>query len=113
MDRQTLLILMEGGYIYLGMGRFQEAREGFEGVAGLAPENEIPLVAIGTSLFAQLKFDQAIRAYRKAVAVKKDSSFAHAYLGEALFFRGRNDEAVQELEKASSLDPGGTAGDFA
>lgn len=112
-DRQDLVILMEGGYIYLGMGRFQEAREVFEGVAVLSPKSEIPHVAIGTTYFAQMKYDQAMRAYRKALALNQVSPFARAYLGEALFFRGKGTEAVRELEKASGLDPKGNAGDFA
>lgn len=113
LDRQDLIVIMEAGYIYLGMGRFPEARDVFEGASVLSPESEIPLVAIGTTYFAQQKFDPAIKAYQRALALRGDSPFAHAYLGEALFFRGRKDEARKELERAASLDPDGTAGGFA
>lgn len=112
-DRQDLVILMEGGYIYLGMGRLKEAREVFEGVAVMAPRNEIPWVAMGTVHFAQMRYDQAVRSYRQAIRLKPESPFARAYLGEALFFKGREGEAVRELEKAVTLDPSGTAGEFA
>ena len=112
-DRQDLIILMETGYIYLGMGSFTEALEVFEGVSLLAPESEIPWVAIGTVYFARMQYDKALRSYQKALALKSDSSFARAYLGEALFFKGKKREALSELEKASMLDPAGTAGDFA
>lgn len=104
---------MEGGYVYLRMGRFEEAREVFEGVSILAPESEIPLVAMGSVFFAQLKYDQAIRCYKKALGLKSDSAFARAYLGESLLFKGKTDEAVKELEKASMLDSEGKSGDFA
>lgn len=104
---------MEAGYLYLGMGRYQDARDVFEGVGVLAPWSELPHVALGSTLFAQRKFDQAIQVYRKALGMKKDSPFARAYLGEALFFRGRRDEAVRELEKAAMFDPTGKSGDFA
>ncbi len=112
-DRQELVLLMEAGYVYMGMGRFHEAKEVFEGVTVLQPESEIPWVAIGTVHFAMRQYDQAIRHYKRALQMKADSPFARAYLGEALFFRGRKEEALAELEKASLLDPSGTSGEFA
>lgn len=112
-SRDDLIVLMEGGYIYLRTGRFEEAREVFEGVAVLAPESDVPLVAMGSVYFAQFKFDQAIRVYKKALTLRPDSAFARAYLGESLFFNGKKETAIKELEKASGLDPQGKSGDFA
>lgn len=111
--RESLVILLEGGYIYLRMGKFEEAREVFEGISALTPESEVPLVALGSVFFAQMKYDQAIRWYKKALAIKEDSAFAHAYLGETLLFKGKAVEARKELEKASELDPKGHSGNFA
>ena len=113
LKREDLITLMEGGYIYLGMGRLEQAREVFEGVACLAPESEVPLVAIGSVHFAGKKFDQAIQCYKKALVVKPDSPFVRAYLGEALFFKGKKEEAMVELKKAATLDPEGKSGGFA
>ena len=112
-DRQDVGILMEAGYIYLGMGLFEEAREVFDGVLVLSPESEIALVAIGTVHFAMMKYEQAVRSYKKALKRNTDSPFAHAYLGEVLFFKGDRGVAKGELEKASTLDPNGAAGNFA
>ncbi len=112
-SREELVILMEGGYLYLRMGRFDEAREVFEGVSVLAPDSEVPLVAMGSVYFSQMKFDQAIAVYRKALSVKPDSPFARSYLGEVLLFKGKKEEGITELTKASNLDPGGKSGDFA
>ena len=111
--RQDLVILMESGYIYLGMAKFQEALEVFEGVAVLAPESEIPWVAAGTVHFARMNYDRALKSYKKALSLKADSPYARAYMGETLFFKGRDAEAMKELEKASLLEPEGAAGDFA
>ena|SRR3989338_318650 len=113
MAREDLIVLMEGGYICLRMGRFDQAREVFEGVSILAPDTEVPLVAIGSVYFSQMKYDQAVQFYKKALALKPDSPFARAYMGETLFFKGKKEEAVAELEKASHLDPQGKSGDFA
>jgi superkiller protein 3 len=112
-ERDDLVVLMEGGYLLLRMGRFDQAREVFDGVSVLAPNTEVPLVATGSIFFAQMKYDMAIQHYKKALGVKPDSAFAHAYLGEALYFKGKKDEAVAALEKASQLEPDGKSGDFA
>ncbi|MDO8461921.1 MAG: tetratricopeptide repeat protein [Deltaproteobacteria bacterium] len=112
-ERDDLVVMMETGYIYLGMGRFAEAKEVFEGVSILAPESDVPWVAMGSVSFAQGKFDQAIQCYKKALGLKKDSPFAHSFMGEVLFFKGQKEEAIQELKKATSLDPEGKSGGFA
>jgi tetratricopeptide (TPR) repeat protein len=113
MTRKDLIVMMEAGYIYLGHKDFKAAKEVFEGVAQLSPNNEIPIVAIGNVYFGQLKYNQAIKMYQQALKLTPDSPFAHAYLGESLFFKGKKEEGVKELEKASQLDPKGQSGDFA
>lgn len=111
--RENLVIMMEGGYIYLRIGKLQEALDVFEGVSVLAPESEIPLVAMGSVYFGQMKYSHAIRLYKKAIKIKPDSAFARAYLGESLFFQGEKEMALKELEKASLLELDGKSGNFA
>lgn len=113
MKREDLIILMEAGYVYLGMQKYQEAKEVFEGVTLLAPKSEVPFVALGSVYFAQRKFDQAIRLYKKALQVNPESPFAHSYHGEALFFKGKRQEALESLKEAVRLDPEGKSGEFA
>ena len=110
---EDLRILLESGYLYLGMQRYKEAKEVFEGVVELAPKSEVPLVALGNVYCVQGKFDQAIKTYQEALKVEPDSAFATAYMGEALFFKGQKDKAVEALDKASKMDPGGKSGEFA
>jgi tetratricopeptide (TPR) repeat protein len=110
---EDLRILMEAGYLYLAMQKFQEAKELFEGVVTLAPKSEVPLVALGNVFCVQGKFDQAIKTYEKALELDGKSAFALAYLGEALFFKGDKEKAVKTLEEASKLDPKEKSGDFA
>ena len=111
--REDLVVLMESGYIYLGMTRYREAREVFEGVMLLIPHSDIPEVALGNVYFCERKFDQAIRAYHNALKKNNTSAFAMAHLGEALFFKGKRQEAIAQLTKAVSLDPEGKSGQFA
>jgi tetratricopeptide (TPR) repeat protein len=113
LDRENLGLMMEAGYVYLGMQRFKEARDVFEGVTSLAPESEIPLIALGSVDFCQGKFTNAIRRYKKALKLDAESLYAKAYMGEALFFMGKKAEAVKQLEEVNRLDPKGRAGDFA
>ncbi len=112
-EREDIVLMMEGGYLSLRMGRLEQARDIFEGVHVLAPESEVPLVALGSVYFGEFKFEQAVKAYKKALKVKPASAFARAYLGESFFFQGKKEEAIRELEKASLLDPKGKSGDFA
>ena len=48
LSQQHLALLMEAGYVNLGMQRYKEAREVFEGVHVLKHDSEIPLVALAT-----------------------------------------------------------------
>lgn len=110
---ENLALMMEAGYIYLGMQRFEEAREVFDGVSVLTPENEIPIVALGGLSFCQGKLKEAIKHYEKAIKMVPDSLFAKAYLGEALFFLGNKENAEKLLKEVDMTDPKGPVGGFA
>lgn len=112
LEREHLAAMMEAGYIYLGMRRYKEARELFEGLCVLVPDSEIPVVALGNVEFCEGKVMKAIRLYRKALKIDPMSTFARVYLGEALFFAGNKDEAMDLMGSVSTSDEGG-AGDFA
>jgi predicted Zn-dependent protease len=112
LDRKYLQAMMEAGYVYLGMRRFKEAREVFKGLSVLAPESEVPLVAVGNVDFCENKIEQAIKHYRQALKLDPKSVFAKVYLGEALFFSGKKDEGIDLLKEVAKADKGG-AGEFA
>ncbi len=112
LSKQHLAIMMEAGYVYLGMRRFKESRAVFEGIAAIAPGSEIPQVAVGNVDFCEGKIAQAIRRYTKALAIDPASVFAKVYLGEALYFSGKVDEATDLLKGVAKGDRGG-AGEFA
>ena len=79
MENDDLIVMMEAGYLYLAMQKYQEAKEVFEGANIMMPDSEVPLVSLGSVYFAQEKFDQAIRCYQKALKVNPESPFAKAY----------------------------------
>lgn len=113
MHRNDLGLMMEAGYMLVGMQRFREAREVFEGIAVMAPESEFPIVALGSVDFCQGRFREACRQYKKALKMHPEGTFAKAYLGEALFFLGKTSEALRQLQEAVKDDVGGKAGAFA
>lgn len=113
MDRKDLALMMECGYILTGMRRFDEARDVFEGIAVLAPESAIPVVAIGSVAFCEGKFKEAIKTYQKALHIEPQSAFAKAYLGESLYFSGAAEEAQRLLTEVVAADGQGKAGTFA
>lgn len=108
-----LRLMLEAGYLYLAMRRIKEAREVFEGVALLAPNSDVPRVALGNVFFNEGKYSEAIKSYLKTVEEFPESAFAVAYLGEAYLFGNQPDKAKESLTKASHLDPNGKSGDFA
>lgn len=59
----------------------------------------------GTSLLEQGKTDEAVEAYRKALAVNPDDEDLRYNLGIALARQGRIDEAIQQYEEALKLFP--------
>lgn len=113
LNNADLVVMMEAGYVFVGMQKYKEAREIFEGACVLVPESEVPLVALGSVYFAQEKFDQALRCYKKALQKNPDSAFAKAYYGESLFFKGKPQEAEKWLQEAVSSDEDGDSARFA
>lgn len=112
LDRQHLQVMMEAGYVYIGMRRFKEARAMFEGLAAMAPDSDVPLVALGNVDFCENKLPLAMKHYHKALAIEPKSVFAKVYLGEALVFSGNHQEGIKLLNEVAKSDRGG-AGEFA
>lgn len=112
-DRKQLAMMMECGYIMVGMQRFSEARDVFEGIAVMAPDSEIPVVALGSVAFCEGKFKEAMKHYQKALKIDGTSLFARAYLGEAKFFGGDTEGAVTELKAVFDAEPESKVGIFA
>lgn len=112
MEKEHLAAMMEAGYIYLGMRRYKQAKELFEGLVAIAPESEVALVALGNAEFCQGNVASAIVQYKKALKLDPESHFAKVYLGEALLFSGKDKEALVLLEEIAKHDKG-AAGEFA
>lgn len=112
-SQEEIDFLMESGFIYRDAGKYQEARDVFEGVSLLRPNSEIPQVAIGTILFVEGRLDESVEAYKAALIKRPESAYAYAHLGEAYFMKKEFDKARDALLRAIELDPEGAFGKMA
>lgn len=111
--KQQAMVLLEAGYIWLDMGRFDKAKDIFTGAAALMPKSEVPQLALGALEFAQGRHDKALQAYRAAQRLAPNSALPRAHAGEALLFMGKVPEAMKELKAAMDLEPEGDGARFA
>jgi tetratricopeptide (TPR) repeat protein len=70
----------------------------------LDPNSAIVHDNLGCALHDQKKHDEAIRAYRAAIALDPKRAAAHNNLGVSLKDRGQFDEAIKEFREALALD---------
>jgi tetratricopeptide (TPR) repeat protein len=111
--KQQAMILLEAGYIWLEMGKFDKAKDIFTGAAALMPKSEVPQLALGALEFAQGRHDKALQAYRAAQRLAPNSSLPRAHAGEALLFMNKVPEAMKELKAAMDLEPESDGARFA
>jgi tetratricopeptide (TPR) repeat protein len=87
------------------LGRQAEAREAFEKLLALLPNNTTALVDIGTTYIREGNDLEAIAWYRKAMAKDPDLQKGFLNFANALERTGHCDEALPIYEKAWVYDP--------
>ena len=91
--------------------RLVQAVEAFRQASRLSPSDSRPLAAMAAALMGLGRHDDAIAAYRGAIAVGRDPNPADLLnnMGVALERLGRRDEAVAVLRSASLIRPDAAA----
>lgn len=112
-SNEELAFLMEVGFLYRDLQKYDEARDVFKGVRALLPKSEVPEVALGTVAFQKSDFDGAGRHYRRALQLRPRSAWAYAHLGELVLFQSNKEQARAYLTTAIDLDPRGDYGKLA
>lgn len=112
-ERPQAMLLLEAGYVWLDMGKWDKARDVFSGVAALMPKSEVPHIGMGSVEIAQGRFDKALQAFRAAQRLAPRAGLPRAHAGEALLFMGKPNEAMKEFKAACELDPEGDGGKLA
>jgi tetratricopeptide (TPR) repeat protein len=112
-SREEAQILLEAGYLYLEMKKYQEAEAVFEGAGALLPHSEVPHICLGNFWFTQGEHRKALAEHRAAQKKAPKAALPHAHAAEALFFLGNAKEAVAECNTAIKLDPTGPGAELA
>lgn len=107
MRKEQAMILLEAGYLWMDLGKFDKAKEVLSGAAALMPKSEVPQLALGTLEFVQGRHEKALQAYRAAQRLAPRSGLPRAHAGEALLFMGKVGEAMKELKAACDVEPEG------
>ncbi len=105
--KQQAMVMLEAGYLWMDMGKYDHARDLLQGAAALMPRSEVPQLALGTLEFVQGRHEKALQAYRSAQKLAPRSALPRAHAGEALLFMGKTTEAVKELKAAMDVEPDG------
>jgi tetratricopeptide (TPR) repeat protein len=96
------------GFAYWERERYEEARTVFVRLSGIVPSDFWPYYCIGGTYADEDSCEEALAAYVKAAALTAattDSDAVFEALGNAYFYVGRYDEAIDAYRKATNLHP--------
>jgi len=104
LDENNLEALRREGYLYIEDEDFNEARNVYEKILTLEPNDDLAHGSLANVLHKLGKDDEAIAHHEKAIAL--DPSYAPHYFNYAntLYDLGRYEEALRQYEKAYALD---------
>jgi serine/threonine-protein kinase len=89
---------------YFNRGNYARAVEMFRRVTELAPDSARAFSNLGAAYHQMDKFEEALAAYRKSIAIEPTSG-AYSNAGTTEFFLGRYADASRDFEKAVALTP--------
>lgn len=112
-SREEAALLLEAGYLYLEMKKFDESQAVFQGASALLPHSELPHIGLGNLWFSRGEHRKALAEHRAAAKKAPKSALPHAHAAEVLFFLGNAKEAVAECQTALKLEPKSPGADLA
>ncbi len=90
---------------WIGTFYDQLAEQTYQAMAKSHPGSYLVLETEGDQLLQQQKYDQALRAYSKALSVAPNAAGLHFDLGNAYWRMAKLDQARRELEAELQLNP--------
>jgi tetratricopeptide (TPR) repeat protein len=93
----------EMGVQYLKLGDVQKADDAFAAALKIDPKAFGPMMNHGIALFSMKQYSNAETVLRDVVSAKDDSAVGHYFLGQAVAYLGKFDEAEKELLLAIKL----------
>jgi len=109
-DSRNLVARYFLGETYLASERCEQADNIFTQLTHEAPKEDEPWVLLGDSLNCLGRRQEAVDAYRRAIALNPRNSDAYRGLGSLQLFLKQNDAALQSLTRAAQLDPNSERG---
>jgi tetratricopeptide (TPR) repeat protein len=104
-NNEEMKAAFNAGVAALRASNFEEAVKQFQLASEKDPGQPAIFGNMGVALVALKKYDDAIAAYRKSLALKADDAPTQALLSLALANAGKTDEASQAVEEVAKLDP--------
>ena len=93
------------GAMLIGAGRFEDAASHLHRALGINPRDSKALHTLALAHLRQQHYAKALALYQRVVKLMPDNARAYADMGIALYYLGRADEALTNLDRALSLDP--------
>ena len=87
------------------LGRTKVAAEQYERALLVEPHNTEALDHLAFVRFGQKRYEEALGLYRTLIDIGHAKAQNHTNMAASLFYLGRTDEAIENLERALSLDP--------
>lgn len=102
---EELRVMLESGLVLRQAGRLDEAEKIFRGVRELAPDSDVPLVALSSIAARRNDFDEAMRLCEEALRQDPNSLFARVNHAEILLYQKKRGEAEAELREIVENHP--------
>lgn len=105
MGDNELRVMLESGLVLREAGRLDEAEKVFEGVREVAPESDVPLIALSSIAVKRNDFDRALQFCEEAMNQQSNSVFAQVNHAEILLYQKKVSDAERELTQIMKTNP--------
>lgn len=104
-NEEELRVMLESGLVLRESGRLDEAEKIFLGVREIAPQSDVPLVALSSIEARRGNFEQALELCDEALRYEPNSLYARVNHAEILLYQKRREEATAELREIIEKNP--------
>ncbi len=104
-DGNHFVAMHELGVLYLQSGRIEVAVRLLQDAAERNPGSAMFHNDVAVALGVAKRFDEAIEAYKRCIAIEPQAAQSYCNLGHILHGLGRDEEALVALQKAVELEP--------
>jgi len=105
LEKDNIELLLKQGYILIHMNKLKEAKEIYEKILSINPNEDIALVSLANVLHKLGEDDLAIKYHKKAIEIDPDYAPHHFNYANTLYDLDKKEEALESYKKALELDP--------